>query len=70
MHDLTKTLFDLIPDQGIRLVPCMITATSPLTATILGGSIACVGIVGLTYATGPALALMTRGGAPVLIRTV
>jgi hypothetical protein len=54
----------------VRIVPCTITATSPLTVTILGAA----GVLGVplkstTYTTGAANALVSRGGQlPIILQ--
>lgn len=68
MHDLTKALLEATPGPSLRLLPCTITSTSPLTVTLLGDSIHCAGIAGITYTEGPAVVLWSPGTAPIALR--
>lgn len=60
----------LLEQQGspIYLVPCTVTATSPLTITLLGqAGIAAVKVAGATYSTGAANALVSKVGNPIVL---
>lgn len=67
MRDLSKAILSLKGPQ-VSMVPCTVTGTSPLTVTIQGtANIPGVPIAGLTYSLGPALALLTSPGRPVIL---
>lgn len=64
---LTKALLET---QGnpLYLVPCTVTATSPLTITLLGQTgVAAVKVAGGTYSLGAANALVAKVGQPIVL---
>lgn len=67
MLNLTRTLLEQQGNPAF-LVPCTVTATSPLTVTLLGRTgIPGVSIAGATYALGAANALLTNPGKPIIL---
>jgi hypothetical protein len=66
-NPLTRAMLE---QQGARvyLVPCTVTATSPLTVTLMGRTgVLGVKIAGATYGTGAANALVVSPGAPIIL---
>ena len=67
MTELSRTL---LQSQGrpAYLVPCTVTATSPLTVTIMGATgVLAVKVAGSTVALGAANALVVDSGSPIVL---
>ena len=64
---LTKQLLEQ-QAKPVYLVPCTITAVSPLQVSMLGGTYPGVSIPGCTYTVGAAAnALLTSPGKPIIL---
>lgn len=52
----------------VSLVPCTITATSPLQVSMLGATLPGVSVLGCTYTVGAAaVALLASPGKPIIL---
>jgi len=69
MRDVSRLILESIPDEAVRMVPCQITGTAPLTVSFNGGpGIPAAGIAGVTYSTGAGVAFVSPGRVPVVLR--
>jgi len=67
MSELSRTLLQS-RGRAAYVVPCEVTATSPLLITVMGGaSVPAVKIAGTTVALGAANALVMDSGSPIVL---
>lgn len=67
MRDLSKAILALGQERPLSAYPCTVTSVSPLVVDLLGVSTPAVKIAGLTYSTGPAIALVSSPGTPIIL---
>lgn len=68
MRDLSKALLSLTDSgRALSAYPCTVTALSPLTVNLLGTVTPAVAVAGLTYSLGPAVALVSSPGTPIIL---
>lgn len=67
MRDTTRVIREQIPPPAARLVPCTVVAVSPLTVSWGGGTVLAAVVPGFSHTTGPAIALVQPGLAPVVL---
>ncbi len=69
MFDLSKAVLDALGGRPVVIVPCTVTAVTPLTVTINDVSMAGVKLAGPTYSVGDAVALWAPPSTPIILPT-
>lgn len=72
LRSITQQIFETTDTTApMKLIPCAVTQVAPLLITFLGETnVPAQKIAGLTYSLGPAVALYSSPGVPIVIPTL